>query len=168
MHRERQPEVGVQRDRCPYCHDEVAPGPERTACNQCGAWHHTACWGEAGCCSACRFQRDGDSPAAPVAFRCDARGCERPAVHQHGIRHYCLEHTRRDLLFGTRLLLLISLVLGLAAGLALARNDLAPGGSFGVSCLVATGGAWFLNRRRRRLGAEERTEPDPKRSHDGS
>lgn len=47
-------QIHRQDDRCPYCHDGVGSELPRLACNTCAAWHHQACWEEAGGrCSAC-------------------------------------------------------------------------------------------------------------------
>jgi hypothetical protein len=44
--------------RCPYCHDEVAPGAgEWVACESCLARHHEACWNESGRCATCKGTR---------------------------------------------------------------------------------------------------------------
>lgn len=51
---EVQARVQVERPRCPYCHDPVAPGgDEAHGCGGCLAWQHRACWEEHGACGAC-------------------------------------------------------------------------------------------------------------------
>lgn len=69
----------VTRDRCPYCHEDLAPDQARQACDACGAWHHAGCWVEYGACAACA--------AAEVAGRpCTWRGWggSRPACPKRG------------------------------------------------------------------------------------
>lgn len=60
-------EVRRERDRCPYCHDEIGVDLPRLACNTCTAWHHEACWVEGGGkCSTCGADATGTSaPAKP-------------------------------------------------------------------------------------------------------
>ena len=43
----------IQHPRCPFCHDQVKPADEKWACQECMAWHHSACWDEGGKCSTC-------------------------------------------------------------------------------------------------------------------
>ena len=44
----------VNQPRCPYCHGEVRPAEEQTACQRCRAWHHSSCLNEGGGrCAAC-------------------------------------------------------------------------------------------------------------------
>ncbi len=50
---------------CPYCHETVRMADDKTACEQCAAWHHRECWSEHGACSACGHQR-GPSGLAPA------------------------------------------------------------------------------------------------------
>lgn len=59
-------QVSVARPRCPYCHDEVAPSDGKAACDDCMAWHHSACWVEGGsACSACGHRvQTGAAPRA--------------------------------------------------------------------------------------------------------
>ena len=72
----------VQRPRCPFCHDDVRPEDEKAACSSCMAWHHEACWGEHGGCSACGAGRatgrsENGTPSPPVIRR-DLPGAEAP------------------------------------------------------------------------------------------
>jgi hypothetical protein len=46
-------EVKGSPTRCPYCHDDCAPGQDEVACRECLARHHRACWGERGACGSC-------------------------------------------------------------------------------------------------------------------
>lgn len=43
----------VNRPRCPYCHDEIAPGGAIRACHGCLTWHHQDCWEIYGSCVTC-------------------------------------------------------------------------------------------------------------------
>ncbi|MEZ6185068.1 MAG: hypothetical protein R3F62_08680 [Planctomycetota bacterium] len=65
------PAVQIQFDgpRCPFCHEAVlANEHEQLACNRCRAWHHQACWSEAGGrCSACGAGSTGLQTARPRA-----------------------------------------------------------------------------------------------------
>jgi hypothetical protein len=59
-------DVLVTVNRCPFCHDDVGAGDRSAvACRRCLARHHTACWNEAGHCSACR----GTERLAPEIVR---------------------------------------------------------------------------------------------------
>lgn len=60
-------DLEVKRPRCPFCHEEVENGDAKTACLECMAWHHEACWGEHGACAAC--QAELSVPAEPAAPR---------------------------------------------------------------------------------------------------
>jgi hypothetical protein len=61
-------EAGTPRGwRCPYCHTDLAQGEERVACERCGAWHHPACWEEAGSCSACQHDSAAQAATQPLA-----------------------------------------------------------------------------------------------------
>ena len=55
--------------RCPFCHDEVAPGAaDWVACESCLARHHETCWNESACCATCqgtRFLARRDREAIP-------------------------------------------------------------------------------------------------------
>jgi hypothetical protein len=60
--------------RCPYCHDAVSAGAVQ-GCPGCAAWHHAACWTEAGQCGACGQVVEGAGP--PVApARLDPKAVE--------------------------------------------------------------------------------------------
>lgn len=73
-----QPQVQVNRPRCPYCHDDVGPEEEKVGCPSCMAWSHQACWEEAGRCGACNAV--SSAVGTPPAPECLAEGCERPGV----------------------------------------------------------------------------------------
>ena len=45
--------VKVKHPRCPYCHDAVLTGDEKSACPDCMAWHHKECYQDHKACSAC-------------------------------------------------------------------------------------------------------------------
>jgi hypothetical protein len=67
----------VNHPRCPYCHDVVRPqDAAKVGCSACMAWHHEACWGEAGGCGACGFGRAAPRPATIDEAKVDAE----PAV----------------------------------------------------------------------------------------
>jgi len=57
-------DVSVKHSRCPYCHDEVLPASEKTACDACMGWSHSACWAEHGACAACGHQQVNAPPKA--------------------------------------------------------------------------------------------------------
>ncbi len=92
--------VQVQRDRCPYCHDPVAPSQDKLSCDGCMAWHHEECWLEHGSCSACGVERfAGDrSGEAERAGRgpdlCAWAGCELPVTSFEG--NYAVRVGDRD------------------------------------------------------------------------
>lgn len=108
--------VQVQRDRCPYCHDPVAPSQEKLSCDGCMAWHHEECWREHGSCSACGTERFSGShtQAKPERVegrpRCAWEGCEQPVTSFKGdysvrmpdrqlvpIQRVCTPHTTQQL-----------------------------------------------------------------------
>ena len=45
-------DVQSRLNRCPYCHDGVAPA-ESVVCRQCLTRHHASCHAEAGTCQSC-------------------------------------------------------------------------------------------------------------------
>jgi hypothetical protein len=54
------------RPRCPYCHEDLAPEMEKAGCQSCLAWHHAACWHEAGGrCATCGRKRVSDARRRP-------------------------------------------------------------------------------------------------------
>lgn len=61
--------VGVSGPRCPFCHETITPRVEKLACDACMAWHHAACWDEAGgTCSSCGASLvSGSDRAEPLA-----------------------------------------------------------------------------------------------------
>lgn len=64
MERERQ-EIRIQQPVCPFCHEDVTAEGLKQGCPSCMAWHHQACWLEAGgACSACG--RATSHPPAPT------------------------------------------------------------------------------------------------------
>ena len=65
------PQVDLQRSRCPYCHDAIAPGPGIRGCGECLSWQHESCWSEHGECGACGADAAGQrrAPAADSAPR---------------------------------------------------------------------------------------------------
>ena len=64
--------INRQRPRCPYCHDDVHGDGQKQGCPSCMAWHHSACWQEAGeRCSSC------SAASAPVAVADPVRGSHR-------------------------------------------------------------------------------------------
>ena len=53
----------IKPPRCPFCHDALAPGDVRLACNTCMAWHHQGCWREGAMrCATCRSPETGLAP----------------------------------------------------------------------------------------------------------
>jgi len=71
VHPQPQPPAPAARDdvqsrlnRCPYCHDGVAPA-ESVVCRQCLTRHHVSCHAEAGVCQSCGSS-DVLTQAAPL------------------------------------------------------------------------------------------------------
>jgi protein kinase-like protein len=54
-------DLAVRADRCPFCHEEVAPSEEdKQACLSCMAWHHASCLEEHGACATCGAEVKAD------------------------------------------------------------------------------------------------------------
>lgn len=121
--REREPQVEVRRDRCPFCHEAVPATPERTACNACGAWHHAACWSERPRCGACSFERPGAAPGSSIV--CEWRGCGRPAAKKIGLAVLCGAHVRASRLRTVRLLVVMLVALVVFGGELARRGSVA-------------------------------------------
>jgi len=60
----------IKHPRCPFCHDDVAPGSgvAKVVCEGCHAFHHDECWHEGGGCSAGRC---GSDIPVPVRLHAD-------------------------------------------------------------------------------------------------
>lgn len=94
--------IEVARDRCPYCHADVAPDQPKAACDSCMAWHHAECWEEYGACAACAaaevagHELAKDHRGLPCAWKgwsglkpvCEAVGHPREGIQAA----YCAEH----------------------------------------------------------------------------
>ena len=112
----REHQVQVQRDRCPYCHDPVAPSQVKLSCDGCMAWHHEECWHGHGACSACGHeqftgaQSQGSDAKVGGRDRCACAGCEQPVTSFDGdydvqidgrqrvsIKRVCTEHAIHQL-----------------------------------------------------------------------
>jgi hypothetical protein len=88
--------------RCPYCHDEIGQTLDRTACQNCEAWHHSECWSGHGGCSSCGYVRPGDAARAPVLRRqavrrprghvCSIPGCGGALPSAVAVPRLCLGH----------------------------------------------------------------------------
>lgn len=77
--------IEIDRPRCPYCHEDVGPDDEKTACSACMAWHHRACWTEHSACSGCGARESAGAVASesvasygrrPSALRVDPLAAE--------------------------------------------------------------------------------------------
>ena len=69
-------QIRRHRPRCPFCLDDVEGSEQKQGCPSCMAWHHSACWEEAGSkCSACsasaptRIAQEQPAPTQAVAAR---------------------------------------------------------------------------------------------------
>jgi len=90
---ERVSSVRVQRERCPFCHDDIAANPDRTACPHCTAWHHSDCWSDHGGCSACGAGAT-DRRGVEQALLCESNSdCNKQAVRRFGVGVMCGEHS---------------------------------------------------------------------------
>ena len=98
MEREH-PEVRVEHNRCPFCHDAVGPADPKVACDGCMAWHHRDCWQSHGTCSACGFasvarQGRADPPRPRESSqRCVRLRCTASVPEGHIV---CERHRRQD------------------------------------------------------------------------
>lgn len=61
--------IQLKRPRCPYCHDDIRSGDEKSGCNQCMVWFHSECWSEHGGCTSCGKSVGKTSPSSQPQSR---------------------------------------------------------------------------------------------------
>lgn len=82
MQRARDKSIDLGRDRCPFCHDDVARD-EAVACQDCLARHHPACWDEGTRCASCGADGRLEPTRPPLTFE-RARRILHEAGYDHG------------------------------------------------------------------------------------
>lgn len=86
-------QVEVSRERCPYCHEDVAPDQPKVACDACMAWHHSECWAEYGACAACAASQVAGRPCTWRGWGGNQPACPRSGELVEGSQQsLCPEH----------------------------------------------------------------------------